>query len=184
LWRRTSSTGAVDAQGLGLTHPMTWLDERLFGWSQSSKRGTSAWLGNQAESSVATPDDSDNEDEGDYENVMGFLPVHDDRSKDSRQRSRSRNNSYADLQKLRVSPMPGAQSAATQKASTVASPAVELDGLYFPRSVPRNRKASLSDGVSVERLAAEDPKESFTSATNILNEEIRQRKAQDGQNPE
>ncbi|KAF8163273.1 glycerol-3-phosphate O-acyltransferase [Crassisporium funariophilum] len=45
LWRRKSSTGAVDAQGLGLTHPMTWIDERLFGWSRSSRRGTSAWSG-------------------------------------------------------------------------------------------------------------------------------------------
>ncbi|KAJ3933942.1 MAG: glycerol-3-phosphate O-acyltransferase [Lentinula lateritia] len=33
LWRKKTNVGAVDAQGLGLVHPMTWLDERLFGWS-------------------------------------------------------------------------------------------------------------------------------------------------------
>ncbi|KAJ4490780.1 glycerol-3-phosphate O-acyltransferase [Lentinula aciculospora] len=38
LWRRKSNVGAVDAQGLGLVHPMTWLDERLFGWSENTGR--------------------------------------------------------------------------------------------------------------------------------------------------
>src|SRR6266446_10402484 len=74
LWRRVSSTGAVDAQGLGLTHPMTWIDERLFGWSRSATRGTSAWGGNVEDlSRVNTPDDSDEEDTGDYDNVVGLV---------------------------------------------------------------------------------------------------------------
>ncbi|KAF8188418.1 glycerol-3-phosphate O-acyltransferase [Pholiota molesta] len=69
LWRRKSSVGAVDAQGLGLIHPMTWIDERLFGWSRSSKRGTSAWGGPVDDiSRINTPDDSDEEDTGDYDN--------------------------------------------------------------------------------------------------------------------
>ncbi|KAF8575310.1 glycerol-3-phosphate O-acyltransferase [Ramaria rubella] len=40
LWRRKSATGGVDAQGLGFSHPMTWLDERLFGWSPQKSKGS------------------------------------------------------------------------------------------------------------------------------------------------
>ncbi|KAJ3819838.1 glycerol-3-phosphate O-acyltransferase [Lentinula raphanica] len=39
LWRRRTNVGGVDAQGMGLVHPMTWLDERLFGWSESPASG-------------------------------------------------------------------------------------------------------------------------------------------------
>ncbi|TFY74185.1 hypothetical protein EWM64_g9828, partial [Hericium alpestre] len=70
IWRRKSSVGAVDAQGNLLVHPMTWLDERLFGWSRSAQRGTSAWAGgtrSQDISRAATPDVSDEEDTGDYD---------------------------------------------------------------------------------------------------------------------
>ncbi|KAI6167051.1 glycerol-3-phosphate O-acyltransferase [Pisolithus thermaeus] len=42
VWRRKSSVGQVDAQGNLLIHPMTWLDERLFGWSRTAARGVSA----------------------------------------------------------------------------------------------------------------------------------------------
>ncbi|KAF8350734.1 hypothetical protein F5887DRAFT_876538 [Amanita rubescens] len=102
LWRRKSGSGAVDAQGLGLTHPMTWIDERLFGWSRSAKRGTSAWGGNPADdiSRVGTPDDSDDEDTGDYDNVIGVIPLNEDLL--NVQKIRSRQSSYADLQKLRM----------------------------------------------------------------------------------
>ncbi len=102
LWRRKSGSGAVDAQGLGLTHPMTWIDERLFGWSRSAKHGTSAWGGNPADdiSRVGTPDDSDDEDTGDYDNVIGVIPLNEDLL--DVQKIRSRQSSYADLQKLRM----------------------------------------------------------------------------------
>lgn len=193
LWRRKSSTGAVDAQGLGLTHPMTWIDERLFGWSHSAKRGTSAWSGFSGEESrVATPDDSDDEDAGDYDNVIGFIPNPDEKlNSKTTHKSRSRNSSYADLQRLRLSPLaplgttttagslavPTGQLSAS--SSTSVSPSTELDGLHFHQG-PRNRKASLNDGVSVRRLAQVDPEESFDQATDDLNDEIRHKKAKQG----
>ncbi|KAF5365754.1 hypothetical protein D9758_003306 [Tetrapyrgos nigripes] len=168
LWRRKSSVGAVDAQGLGLTHPMTWIDERLFGWSRSARRGTSAWLGSNDEPSRAgTPDDSEEEDGGDYDNVIAALPGHDDSRPGSR--SRSRNSSYADLQRLRFSAV------SLTSSATASSPSVELDGLKF-QSSHRQRRGSLSDGVPVKRLAAVDRQEHFDEATDEINEEIRQAK--------
>ncbi|KAF7377429.1 Protein kinase domain-containing protein [Mycena sanguinolenta] len=85
LWRRKSGTGAVDAQGLGLTHPMTWLDERIFGFR-----------------AAATAPNSDDEDAGDYDNVIGFIPGLSGMLQPSTVASRSRNSSYADLQRLRM----------------------------------------------------------------------------------
>lgn len=121
LWRRKSGVGAVDAQGNLLVHPMvsgpkgllsddtdllhqTWLDERLFGWSKSAHRGTSAWAGatrSQEISRAATPDLSEDEEVVDYDNVLGYLPIIE--GTPHGHRIRSRQNSYADLQKLRMS---------------------------------------------------------------------------------
>lgn len=99
LWRRKSSTGGVDAQGNLLVHPMTWLDERLFGWSRSAARGTSAWAGTPSTEISRAPSPAPSEDEvGDYDNVLGYLEA---RKPAGRSRSRSHQNSYADLQKLR-----------------------------------------------------------------------------------
>ncbi|KAK0214270.1 glycerol-3-phosphate O-acyltransferase [Armillaria nabsnona] len=177
LWRRTSSTGAVDAQGLGLIHPMTWIDERLFGWSRSARRGTSAWSGGDEISRVGTPEDSDEEDAGDYDNVLGYLPGQDDPSNPG-YKARSRTNSYADLQRMRLSPlqpMAAPPKFYQNEATSPSSPTTELDGIHFRRG-RRNRKSSLSDGVPVERIASVDRGESFNAATNHLNDEIRQRK--------
>jgi glycerol-3-phosphate O-acyltransferase/dihydroxyacetone phosphate acyltransferase len=79
LNRRKTHTGTIDGQGQLLVHPMTWLDERLFGWSRSTRRGTSAWGGytnasSRAASGPASPDVSDDEDHGDYDNVINYLP--------------------------------------------------------------------------------------------------------------
>ncbi|KAJ3987301.1 glycerol-3-phosphate O-acyltransferase [Lentinula detonsa] len=172
LWRRKSSTGAVDAQGLGLIHPMTWIDERLFGWSRSANRGTSAWAGSSVEESsyAGTPDDSDEEDAGDYDHVIGLVPGHDDHSSS---KSRSRNSSYADLQRLRLSSL--AQTTGTDIPSTLSLSSPDDEGFHI-RTGHRARRESLSDGVSVHRLAAVDRKEPFPDATGDLNEEIRQGK--------
>ncbi|EGO18598.1 hypothetical protein SERLADRAFT_443932 [Serpula lacrymans var. lacrymans S7.9] len=100
MWRRKSSVGQVDAQGNLLIHPMTWIDERLFGWSRSGKHGTSAWGGSTPNHEISrpqTPDESDNEDHGDYDHVVNFIPSYEDQSK-----PRSRQGSYADLQRLRM----------------------------------------------------------------------------------
>ncbi|KAF8582673.1 glycerol-3-phosphate O-acyltransferase [Ramaria rubella] len=101
LWRRKSATGAVDAQGWGFSHPMTWLDERLFGWSRSAHRGTSAWGGPSSldTSQAATPDNSDDE-EGDYDNVIDYLGSYVGTST-SRSKSKSLRGSYADLQQFK-----------------------------------------------------------------------------------
>ncbi|KAF8902117.1 glycerol-3-phosphate O-acyltransferase [Gymnopilus junonius] len=157
LWRRKSSTGAVDAQGLGLTHPMTWIDERLFGWSRSARRGTSAWSGGHVDdiSRLNTPHDSDEEDTGDYDNVLGVLGAGDDQSS-SVYKSRSRQSSYADLQRLRMAP----------------STAQNGDEDMSSRLTHRTRRPSLGDGVAVSRIAIVDRKEPFSEATKDLNEEI------------
>jgi len=153
LWRRKSGNGAVDSQDL-LTHPMAWLDERLFGWSRSSARGTSAWGGISAEGSrIGTPNDSEDEDAGDYEDVISLLPTSTDQKVS---KPRSRQSSYADLQRLRLS--------ALSASSSPNSPT--------ENRMPRQRKASLSDGVPVERIAAVDPSEQFDDATQGLNDEI------------
>ncbi|CAE6522135.1 unnamed protein product [Rhizoctonia solani] len=103
IWRRKTAVGGVDAQGNLLVHPMKWLDERLFGWSHSARRGTSVWAGgapSHGPSAVPTPDASDNEDNGDYEHVLGYLP-HLGVKDGTRSTGRSRSTSYADLQSIR-----------------------------------------------------------------------------------
>jgi len=127
LWRRKSGTGAVDAQGLGLTHPMTWIDERLFGWSKSARRGTSVWSGATTDpgSRLTTPEDTDDEDTGDYDNVVGLL--HDAHSA-AGQKAKSRQSSYADLQRLRVS----SSDRLNLNVPTASTTAVE-DALQFRR---------------------------------------------------
>ncbi|CAE6505293.1 unnamed protein product [Rhizoctonia solani] len=103
IWRRKTAVGGVDAQGNLLVHPMKWLDERLFGWSHSARRGTSAWAGgapSHGPSTVPSPEASDNEDNGDYEHVLGYLP-HLGVKDGTRSTGRSRSTSYADLQSIR-----------------------------------------------------------------------------------
>ncbi|KAF8605243.1 glycerol-3-phosphate O-acyltransferase [Ceratobasidium sp. AG-I] len=103
IWRRKSGVGGVDAQGNLLVHPMKWLDERLFGWSRSARRGTSVWAGgapSHGPSAVTSPEGSDDEDNGDYEHVLGYLPGL-GIGEGTRSAGRSRSTSYADLQSLR-----------------------------------------------------------------------------------
>jgi len=81
---------------------MSWFDERLFGWSRNSKHGTSAWSGFSGDESsrLATPDETDEEDIGDYDNVVGIVTSTEDT------RLQSHRSSYADLQKLKCIPPP------------------------------------------------------------------------------
>jgi len=137
---------------------MTWIDERLFGWSRSATRGTSAWGGNVDDMSrINTPDDSDEEDTGDYDNVVGLVG---DEHTPASYKSRSRQSSYADLQRLRMAPL-------------INQTRTENEDHHSPTRLPhRSRRASLSDGVAVTRIAAMDPEESFSAATQDLNDEI------------
>lgn len=158
---------------------MTWIDERLFGWSRSAKRGTSAWgeFSGDEGSRLATPDETDDEDSGDYDNVIGIIPSGDDQLHPAQksQKSWSRQNSYADLQRLRISPLPrpcdAAQPLQSVGSSTAMSSTEAEAGLNL-RQGHRTRRESLSDGVPVARIAAVDRAEQFANATQDLNDEI------------
>ncbi|TDL27443.1 glycerol-3-phosphate O-acyltransferase [Rickenella mellea] len=167
LWRRKSSTGAVDAQGNLLVHPMTWLDERLFGWSRSTTRGTSAWAGlsSQEHSRHASPEASDSEDEGDYDNILGYLPS-DGTGTPSRSRARSVRSSYADLQQLKMTN----NNTSTVAKATIPSP-TEPSALYMRSRGARERKNSLAGDVSVERLGMVERDKDFKDATEDINQE-------------
>jgi len=168
IWRRRSDADDVefDLQSSLLAHPMTWLDEHLFGWSRSAKRGTSVWagLGSSETSRYPTPDGSDSEDFGDYDSFLRYLPTDSGEQSPVRFRSRSLRGSYADLQQLKVSSMtPGGP----RSAPIVGS---EDTGLHF-RQGHRERKSSLNDGVPVERLGALNPQATFDTATEVINRE-------------
>ncbi|KAJ3851561.1 hypothetical protein EV368DRAFT_83413 [Lentinula lateritia] len=91
LWSRKTNVGAVDAQGLGLVHPMTWLDERLFGWSEYTTGGLESFQEDEVRA-----DDEDG-DGGDYEEVVSkydeLLKGNDDGS---------RTDSYTELRQRRL----------------------------------------------------------------------------------
>ena len=143
---------------------MTWLDERLFGWSRSAKRGTSAWGGgSEYPSRAVTPSMSDDEETGDYDHVIRLIPPHEEQS--SSGNVRSRQSSYADLQRLRMAPL-----------SQVHAPSLDISMADNSSSTQlhhriRNRRPSLSKDVAVSRIAAGDPNEIFPEATQKLNEE-------------
>ncbi|KAF9451058.1 glycerol-3-phosphate O-acyltransferase [Macrolepiota fuliginosa MF-IS2] len=173
LWRRKSGTGAVDAPGLGLTHPMTWIDERLFGWSRSAKRGTSAWSGISGDeaSRIGTPDETDEEDTGDYDNVVGIVTSTEDISANTR----SRQSSYADLQRLRHSQTAPANTRQQSSASPLETCSQNFDGLH-PADRHRKRRESLSDSIGVKRIAAVNHQAEFCDVTHSLNLETSSRK--------
>jgi len=164
LRRMKSGAAMLEAQENLLSHPMNWLDERLFGWSRSAGRGTSAWAGSLPRSRdvsrAASPEVSDDEDTGDYDNVLGILRLDDGKATPNRAGSRSQHGSYADLQKLRTF---GAQGQSPNRPTQPGSPR-------------RERKASLSDRVTVERISALDPRDQFKDCTEDINNEIRKNK--------
>ncbi|KZT68983.1 hypothetical protein DAEQUDRAFT_670412 [Daedalea quercina L-15889] len=174
IWRRKSGTGGVDAQGNLLVHPMTWLDERLFGWSRSASRGTSAWSGTRSHdiSRAPSPDASDDET-GDYDDVLGYL---EGRSSQSSRTGRSHQSSYANLQRLRDGSGTNDNDVKVV-ASVTGRETSDADGLQMrQRGNSRTRTNSLSDMVSVERIGALDRDENFREATDDLNHEIEEQK--------
>ena len=111
-------------------------------------------------SAEGTPDVSDEEDAGDYDNVIDQLdPL--------TQKARSRQSSYADLQRLRMS----ATSAGPSQFSRSSS-AVDMDGLHF-RQGHRERRRSLSGRIPVQQIAAVNPQVRFDAATADLNKALR-----------
>jgi hypothetical protein len=145
----------------------TWLDERLFGWSSSSTRGTSAWAGRSNEPSTApTPEESESEDEGDYDNVLGYLPGIEGGT-ESPTRVRSRAGSYNDLQKLRMNKLTPAAPTSEQLSPTSAGVGSLTDGLRTRHA----RKNSLTEDFSVERIGAFDREKPLQNVTDDLNRE-------------
>jgi glycerol-3-phosphate O-acyltransferase/dihydroxyacetone phosphate acyltransferase len=190
LYRRKAHTTTTD--GL-LVHPMNWLDERLFGWSRSARRGTSVWGGtagsSRATSRVATPDISDDEDHGDYDNVIGYLPSIVGEAINGFGLSRSRTpkslrSSFADLPSVRRAEQDKARSGLTPIDTKSRTPGISQPPsptLSMRPGRPRQRKMSLTDSVPVERIGRLDHDETFVEATDELNrenEERRRRKAQ------
>ncbi|KAI0721682.1 glycerol-3-phosphate O-acyltransferase [Cerioporus squamosus] len=183
IWRRKSATGGVDAQGNLLVHPMTWLDERLFGWTRSASRGTSAWAGTRSQeiSRAATPDVSDEEDAPDYDDILA-VPSGDGHSLSTR--PRSQRSSYADIQRLRLSSNAANTNGgllsplAPMAAATATAPHADTDGLHFRggQQQTRKRKPSLSDSVPVEVIGEMDRAEPFKEATQDLNTEMKKRR--------
>jgi len=171
IWDRKSSTGAVDAQGNLLVHPMTWLDERLFGWSRRAR--ANLWGESESDSSHhATPESSEDE-AGDYDDVFGMLRGLEGAST---LRPRSGRSSYADLQQLRHAMTNDPGSSTISHAQGAAFPDAahsedERPPRASPRSSPRERRASLSDSVPVQRIGKVDPHQSFEKATNDINRE-------------
>jgi len=158
---------------------MTWIDERLFGWSKSSRRGTSAWGGNVASSveasRVGSPDISDDEDHGDYDNVIGFLPSILGSPVGLSRQSKSLRGSFADLPSVRsrenLAPPKSQPSSPMVMMNPHLSPFVPNDSSGVLTHRQRQRKASLSANVPVERIGRIDHDEPFKEATKELNQE-------------
>jgi glycerol-3-phosphate O-acyltransferase / dihydroxyacetone phosphate acyltransferase len=109
-----------------------------------------------------TPDLSDDEDHGDYDHAVNFISAYEDAS---RHKPRSRQGSYADLQRLRMT-------ATTQPAASSTSSGLRSNEALHMRQGPRQRKQSLSDLVPVERIGTVDRREPFEDATTNLNNEV------------
>ena len=153
----------------------TWLDERLFGWSRSAWRGTSAWSGTRSQDISRAPSPDASEDEtGDYDNVLGYL---EGRSAQSPRTGRSHQSSYADLQRLRSGSGSGANDVKFAARSTAPEVNESAGGIQMrQRGSSRTRKSSLSDSVPVERIGALDRDETFREATEDLNHELQEQK--------
>jgi glycerol-3-phosphate O-acyltransferase/dihydroxyacetone phosphate acyltransferase len=159
---------------------MTWIDERLFGWTRSSKRGTSAWSGVDDPSRANTPDETDEEDAGDYDDVVGLIATNDDQGF-ATHKVRSRQSSYADLQRVRLNPTDASSHNQSSNSHTKPSNTLNVDHQHdqpeeSSRLLHRPRRQTLSDDVPVKRIAAIDPTKTFSDATESLNEGIMQAK--------
>ena len=161
---------------------MTWLDERLFGWSKSSHRGTSAWGGTVVSSveasRVGSPDISDDEDHGDYDNVLGYLPTIDSNTFGLARQPKSLRGSFADLPSVRsrenLAPHKSRPGSPTVLMNPPLPPFVPNDGggvLTHRKAGQRERKPSLSGSVPVVRIGRLDHDETFKEATEELNQE-------------
>lgn len=179
--------GAVDAQGNLLVHPMTWLDERLFGWTRSVRGSSEGIVSENGEIIEPGPGDEDDDDDdtGDYDDVFGLLHKYEGQQAATKLRPKSGRSSYADLQQLRQ----GGESRSLHHKSPSNSAFLQLAPVYHradssdshpqsptatdvaQRTSPRKRRGSLSDSISVGRIGEVPPQESFKNATLDINRE-------------
>ncbi|KAH9934780.1 uncharacterized protein B0H18DRAFT_978214 [Fomitopsis serialis] len=127
LSRRRSGNAPSRAQGTLLVHPMTWLDEHLFGWTPSPSPG-SAWSGGSQDVSRSPSEDGETDDDahehGDYDDVLGYLEQRG--AEVSRPRSSERKGSYADLQRLRNESRERLNGAALSSARSDEADGIEI----------------------------------------------------------
>lgn len=159
------------------------MQEHLFGWSRSNKRGTSAWGGpatpsiSTDHSRLGTPDVSDDEGHGDYEDLLGYLHAAQSNA-GAKKRLKSARSSFADLQQLKS---PTAGTTATIPRSSSGLRLRQVDGGVAPmtpspesptyRTGSRPRRQSLTDNVEVGRIGDVPQREPFEQATEELNRE-------------
>lgn len=155
VWRRKSGAGQVDAQGNLLIHPMTWMDERLFGWSRTARRGTDT-----PANRLQTPDESEEEDYWDYDHVINFIPAYEDASLG---KLRGRQGSYADLQRLRMG-------SGNQTSIPVSSSGVQISGGQSVHIRSRKHKEHLSDLVPVNYITTADQTEDLGTTKGLYEE--------------
>jgi len=158
---------------------MTWLDERLFGWSRRSGITNSLWGDSESEPSRhSTPEVSEDE-AGDYDDVFGMVHRYEGIPN---LRNRGSKNSYADLQHLRHSSTGelafaedlGSTVVSTESIETFPGSPSTTDPLYdtSPRPLHRERRSSLSENISVERISQINRRSTFEKATDEINNEV------------
>lgn len=164
---------------------MTWLDERLFGWSRSAHRGTSAWGGGLSSldtSRAASPDISDDEDGGDYDNVIAYLGVYTNSNGTPRTRSRSLRGSYADLQALKNKEAEQGLGSKSQSARQLAPPqlyapvyrrrAATTTGRTFDEGQTHDAQGSESTEGSLEGSDSQPPRKSERERRSSLTDRV------------
>lgn len=130
-------------------------------------------------SRVGSPDISDDEDHGDYDNVIGYLPNIPGSPVSLSRQPKSLRGSFADLPSVRsrenLAPPKSQPSSPMVTTNPHLSPFFSSDGssgaLTHRKAGQRQRKASLSDNVLVERIGRIDHDETFKEATEELNQE-------------
>ncbi|KAK8865983.1 hypothetical protein IAR55_001133 [Kwoniella newhampshirensis] len=127
-----------------LSHPMLWLDERIFGWNRSASVGQSVWgagskmekTRSESSTAPASPAESDNEEyeaDVDYDDVLAIIDTRRSNPSSSSPRTRRRGRSYHDLTNLReggTDCTSGSAAASPRSASSadVPLPAVDDEG--------------------------------------------------------
>lgn len=155
-----STKKAQHVEASVLSHPINWLDERIFGWRRNGV-AAQAWADGSDEqnrsprsmpsTAPGSPHESDLEDaeDVDYDDILAII---DQRGKGSRTPRRSRaGRSYSDLRTQPLSPLaPTDKSFGSQPASpTLLTVPGEEEGLHHRRAYRQNGD-SPSNGNGIE----------------------------------